>query len=914
MSMKRILVTASILEVMRELRTGETGLSAADAARRLAEYGENRLPEGEAESLPRIFFRQFRSPLVYVLLAACVGIFLMGEATDGAIIAAVLLFNAVVGSVQEGRAQNTLLALRRYAETNATVVRDGREMIVSDAEVVPGDLLLLREGEKVPADARLLTARSLKVDEASLSGESEPVHKVVIGGDGGPVPEAERRHVVFRGTHVVSGSGRAVVIATGTRSFIGGIAEKIVGIDTDIPLKREIARLSNMIIAAVSLLTVVLLVAGVATGRGLIETFSIAIALSVSVIPEGLPIVVTLVLAAGVFRMGKRNVLVKKLHAVEALGAARVIAVDKTGTITKNELLVKETYVPSSPDGEAGTSFSVGGSGYAPEGPITSFGREIEPANHPRLLSLGKVAMLCSGAHVAYSEEKGTYEVSGDPTEAAMSVFAAKAGFHRETLLQESVIVSELPFDYVRKIHAVTYREDGVFRMAVSGAPEAVLFRSGYVGTGGARRPLEDAGRKRLTDEFIRMSGDGLRVVALAEREAANESLGSDDVRDLSFIGFLGMKDDLRPEVAVAMGRAKEAGIRVVMITGDFRVTAEAVAKEAGIFRPDDSVLTGTDVDALSDDELAARLPGVSVFARVNPEHKLRIIDAYRSRGEIVAMTGDGVNDAPSLVAADLGVAMGRIGTEVAKEAADIVLLDDNFGSVISAVEEGRNIYRSVRRVVLYLFSTGIGEVVSIVGAMLLGLPVPVSPAQIIWLNLVTDGFLDVSLGMEPKEEGLLSRRFRDRSRRILDAPTVIRMLLMGVTMAIGVILLFRQYLETDPERAFTVSFTALAVFQWVNAWNCRHDRKSVFRMHPFSNRFLLLAFLIIVFLQMLAIYHPVLRGVLHTVPLGFSDWGVILSVSLSILLVEEARKSVTRLFMDRRSGRVRKMNRNIVA
>ena len=896
--MKATYHSKSIPDVLHDLRTGEAGLSESEAASRLVEYGENRLPEGRPDSLPRIFLRQFKSPLIYILFVAAGAVFWIGETTDGCIILAVLLFNAVVGTIQEGRARNTLLALRRYTETRASVIREGREMIIPDTEVVPGDIILLEEGEKIPADARLLVSRSLKVDEASLSGESSPVHKTVSEDPIDPSPEATRRHALFRGTHVVSGNGKAVVVATGSRSFIGSIAEKIVDIDTDIPLKREIAKLSNIIIAAVFLLSAVLFAVGVTFGRDFVDMMSTAIALAVSVIPEGLPIVVTLVLAAGVFRMGKRQALVKKLHAVEALGAARVIAVDKTGTITKNELLVKAVFLPAPErDGEE-TMFSVSGSGYEPNGEICSLGKPVDPGNHPRLMFLGKLAALCSGARVAFSEEADRYEVAGDPTEAALSVLSQKVGFHRDTLLSETEVVSELPFDYMTKIRAAAYRDGDAVRLAVSGAPESVLSRCRYVKTGTGTRMLSKREKERLIAEFVRMSKEGLRVVALAERESKEDSLSADMVSDLAFVGFVGMKDDLRPEVSAAMEKAAEAGIRVVMITGDFQATAETIATEAGIFRPGDRVLTGSDIDLFSEEELAARLDGTTVFARVTPEHKLRIIEAYRSCGKIVAMTGDGVNDAPSLVAADLGVAMGKVGTEVAKEASDIVLLDDNFGSIISAVEEGRNIYRSIRRVILYLFSTGVGEVAAIVGAMMIGLPVPVLPAQIIWLNLVTDGFLDVSLGMEPKESSLLSDGARRKNRRILDWSMATRMLLMGTIMAVGTIFLFREYLGMEPAKAITISFTVLAVFQWVNAWNCRHESRSVFGMNPFSNRFLVLSLLIVVLLQLFAVYHPFFQRVLHTVPLTLSDWGIIVFVSLFVLLVEEARKLIVRTFV----------------
>lgn len=876
----------------------ESGLSSSEAAARLVEYGENRLPESGADGFFVIFLRQFRSPLVSILSVVGILTFFVGEYTDAVVIIFVLLFNAVVGTIQEGKAQDTLRALRKYAETNATVLRDGAEKIVPDTKVVPGDIVILQEGEKIPADARLILAYSFKVNEASLTGESTPVHKFVE--DGGDSPGKDdgvrgSRNLVFKGTNAVSGSAVAVVTQTGVRTVIGGIAAQIAGPGSEVPLKREIARLSNSIVVAVIALSVALFGIGIATGRPIMEMAATVVALAVSVIPEGLPIVVTLVLAAGVFRMSRRNALVKRLHAVEALGAAHVIAVDKTGTLTKNEMIVERAYLPAVSAGRSGRGFVVTGSGYAPEGDIVSGGKIIDAANHPDLGLLGKLSMFCAGARVAFSEETGTYRVAGDPTEAAMEIFSRKVGFRREHLLRESEIVSEFPFDYSLKLHAVSFRDaGGSVSVAVTGAPEAILGRVVSVRTVSGTRKLGKREREALSSEFLSLSNEGLRVVAIAIGEADDAPLSEDSFSGLSFVGFLAMKDDLRPEVAESVRRARKAGIRVVMITGDFRVTAEAIAKEAGIFRPGDGTLSGAELDALSDAELRKMLPEISVFARVTPEHKLRIIEAYRSLGNIVAMTGDGVNDAPSLVAADLGIAMGVIGTEVAKEAADIVLLDDDFGSIISAVEEGRNIYRSVRRVVLYLFSTSLGEVGTIVGAMLFGLPIPVLPAQIIWLNLVTDGFLDISLGMESAEKRLSLKRLSENGkRRIVDPGTVVRMVLMGGTMAIGTLLLFRYELVTDPAKAGTVAFTVLAVYQWVNALGCRRDLGSVFRLNPFSNRFLVGAFAIVVPLQLLAVYHPFFRKFLHTVPLDVSDWGLIVAVSLSVLLVEEARKAV---------------------
>lgn len=877
-------------ELFARLRTDESGLSDSEAASRLVRYGPNRLPEGVVDGPVRMFLRQFRSPLIFLLVVAGVIVFSTGETTDGIIILAVLLFNALVGTVQEGRAQGTLLALRRHSETNASVFRDGREVIVSDTELVPGDVILLREGEKVPADARVTVSRSLKVDEASFTGESEPVNKVSpeTAADAEPT-----RYALLKGSYVVAGSGSAVVTATGTTTVIGGIAEKIATIGSDMPLQREIARLSRVIVIAVILIGIALFATGLHTGRSVGEMFGIVVALSVSIVPEGLPIVVTLVLAAGVYRMSRRSVLVKKLQAVEALGSAEVIAVDKTGTITKNELVVLEAFLPGLASSAAGTAFRISGNGYAAQGGVFLSEHPVDPANHPDLEVLGKAAALCADARVAFSEEDGLYRVSGDPTEAAMSVFAGKLGFHRDRLLSEGSLVAEMPFDYSLKLRAVSYREGPKTSLYVSGAPEVVLDRCERVRTAFGYRLLGKRERNRIDAEIVRMSREGLRVVALADRKIHAGPFVSEDISDLAFIGVLGLRDDLRPEVARAMEKAAEAGIRVVMITGDYRVTAETIARDAGIFREGDEVLTGTDLDLLSDPELAARLDAVTVFARVSPVHKLRIIEAYRSRGEIVAMTGDGVNDAPSLVAADLGVAMGKTGTEVAKEAADIVLLDDDFGNIVLAVEEGRGIYQSIRRVVLYLFSTSLGEVLSIASAMLLGMPLPVTPGQIVWLNLVTDGFLDISLGMEPKERGLLrdAHARGRRGHRIVDASSAFRMTLMGSVMAFGTLLLFGYYLETYPAKAGTVAFTTLAVFQWMNALNCRRESLSVFRTNLFSNRPLLGAFAVIISLQVFALYHPFMGRLLHTIPLSVHDWCRIVLVSLSIIVAEEIRK-----------------------
>jgi Ca2+-transporting ATPase len=876
--------TKAIPEILDALHSREHGLTTEEVTERLKKYGLNKLPEGKVDSLLVIFLRQFQSPLIYILLAASMVVFAMGETIDGSIILAVLLFNAIVGTIQEGKAQNTLRALKKFVETKATVLREGKELIISDSEVSPGDIIILREGEKVPADARIIAATNLKIDEAALTGESEPVHKIADTLERGDLPTAEQKNMVFKGTHILAGNGRAIVVATGIETIIGKISKEIAAIDTEIPLKTNIRYLSRLIIITVASISSLLFLLGIVSGKSVKEMFTTVVSLSVSIIPEGLPIVMTLVLATGVWRMSKRNALVKKLQAVEALGQVRIIAVDKTGTITKNEMVIQKVYVD-------GRFFEIGGIGYELKGEVRHKNNIIDPLNHSELLFAGKIAVFCANARVLFSEEEKNWRVAGDPTEAAMLVLSSKLGFHKDDLERESPLVSEIPFDYKLKYHATIHRLDGQKFLAVVGAPEIILGLSQKVWHGGKSHHLSKEEKQELESVFLSMSQEGLRVVALAETSDAPEILAPEEIKSLTFVGFFGMKDALRPEVAESMQKAVSAGIQVVMITGDHKVTAQAIAKEAGIYQDGDTILTGQDIDAFSDAELSEKLAKTSVFARVTPEHKLRIIKAYKAHGEIIAMTGDGVNDAPSLVAADLGVAMGHIGTEVAKEASDIVLLDDNFGSIVSAVEEGRSIYKTIKKVILYLFSTSWGEALTITGALLLGYPLPLLPAQIIWLNFVTDGFLDVALAVEPKEEGLLRGNFERSKKYLVDKLMVQRMFVMAIPMMIGTLFLFKGYFENDLAKAWTISLTTLAVFQWFNAWNCRHESKSIFQMNPFSNKFLVVATFIVISLQLLVIYNPLMQRFLRTTPLELSEWLVIIPIAASIVLVEEIRK-----------------------
>src|SRR3989338_4615478 len=572
--------------VFEILNSNKDGLTNEEAKSRLTKYGFNKLPESKLDSLIIIFLRQFQSPLIYILLIASLIVFLMKEFIDGSIILFVLFFNAIVGTIQEGKAQNTLLALKKFTETNTKVLRDGKELVIPDYEVVPGDVVILQEGDKVPADGRIIESNNLTVNEAAMTGESQPVHKFDEVLSATNLPTADQKNMVFKGTNVVAGNGKAVVVATGLETVLGKISKEIAVINTEIPLKANIRYLTRLIIITVATICTSIFTIGIILGHSVREMFTTVVSLAVSIIPEGLPIVTTLVLATGVWRMSKRNALVKKLQAVEALGQARVIAVDKTGTLTKNEILLQEVYV-------AGKTFSVEGEGYKPHGEVSLNGNKIDPLNHPELLLSGKLAAFVTNNGIVFNEELKQRQGTGEPTESALSVFAQKIGFHKEMLEKVSPRLSEIPFDYRNKYHAVSHKIDGKIDMTVLGAPEEILEAATKIWHEGKSQPLSQEKKKELEDMLVKMSQEGLRVLAFALKDNVSGDIKLKDVEELTFVGFFGLKDTLRPEVHEAMQKAISAGIKVVMITGDHKITAEAIAKEAGIYHDGDTTLTG---------------------------------------------------------------------------------------------------------------------------------------------------------------------------------------------------------------------------------------------------------------------------------------------------------------------------------
>lgn len=931
--------TKDVQTVLSDLKTSTHGLTVYQVGESAKTYGANILPEAPKTSRFTIFLRQFQSSIIYILLVAATVVYILGEHIDASIILAVLIINAIVGTIQEGKAEDTLAALKNFATTTSTVIRDGVEDSIPDTELVVGDIMVLREGDKVGADARLIQITNLLMDESSLTGESEAVEKILekIEDTASLATESfKQRNMVFKGTTIQGGFALAVVTAVGVDTVIGNISGELSAITTEVPLKESIKKLSRWIILMVLLVGAFTFFIGLLKGYSVTSMISIVIAMSVSAIPEGLPITVTLILAAGVYRMGKKNALVKKLQAVEALGHADVIATDKTGTLTMNQMMIQQVF-------SGGTLYDVSGVGYEPKGTLTKdetyvSGQDVSNQNgfnqdsldvgnigdkmrttidaklHNELVVLGKISALVSNSPIVYDESKQIWKrVGGDPTESALTAFSQKLGFLKEEILGEMPLLAEVAFSSDTKYHAVLHKDGVDTFYAVAGAPEVILYKCGQYLKNEKNHDMTIGEREQIEKAIQTMAGQGLRVIALATKKNPPkyaEEVGK--LPELVFVGLVGISDALREGIFESVQQAQNAGITIVMITGDYIETAKAIAEKAGIYRTGDVALTGDDLASLTDDRLREVLPKVTVFARVTPEHKFKIVQLYRSLGKIIGMTGDGVNDALSLAAADLGIAMGKTGTEVAKEAADIILLDDNFKSIVSAIEEGRYIYHSIKKVITYLLATSVAEICIIVGALIAGYPLALQPSQIIWLNFITDGFLVLALAMEqnfaiskggPSAGANILKRPDSKSKSLITRSMQIRIVITALTMMIGTLAVFVAYLGSNPAgdgttdymKATTMALTVLAVFQWFNAWSCRSEHHSIFSIPLFSNIYLVWSTGIILILQLLAVYWVPLQFILKTVPLNGVEWLVVFAVASSVIVVDEVRKLIQR-------------------
>ena len=874
--------TMAISEALTRLDTRDEGLSEAEAGQRLETVGPNELQAGQRVSGWRILGAQFKNVLVVILLAAAGISFALGHGLESIVIAVIVLFAVLLGFVQEFRAERALESLKRLAAPHATVVRGGEPRKVPSREVVPGDVVLLHPGDRVPADGRLIEAINLQAEEAALTGESVAVEKHTLP-LAGELPVGDRKNLVYAGTVITYGRGRAVVVATGMETEFGRIARLLESVETGrTPLQKNLDRVGS-VLARVALLVVAVIVGlGLLRGQPLMDMLIFGIALAVAVVPEALPAVVTISLALGVQRMVKRNALIRRLPAVETLGSTSVICSDKTGTLTKDEMTVRRVYV-------AGEVLDVSGAGYEPTGSVTRGGLPVplSPALH-RLLRAG---VLASDATLA-RDAAGGWGVRGDPTEGALVVAAAKLGLDREQLDVAFPRVGEVPFTSESRRMATLHRTSDGHKVVVKGAPEVVLAACSSVLGADGPVALDEAGRERVRQAEQQLAGEALRVLAIAY--APGGSLAEVD-SGLTLLGLVGMLDPPRPEAYDAIRTCESAGIRTVMITGDHPETAEAVARELGLLKYG-RVVTGRELDGWDEAALADVIEQIDVFARVSPAHKLRIVTALQARSHTVAMTGDGVNDAPSLRKADIGIAMGITGTDVSRDAAAMTLTDDSFASIVAAVEEGRRVFGNIKKYLMYLLSSNIGEIGLMVGVSLLGLPLPLTAVQILYVNLATDGLPALALAVDPPEDDLMKRHPRDARMGIFTRPVVVLMLVGGVWSTLVNVALFAWTTHSGRplSEAISMTFASLVLIQFFKAYNYRSDRRSVLH-RPFANRWLNLAVGWELLLLVLILYVPFLQTLFETFPLSAADWLLVGGGALTIVPVIEAAKWMER-------------------
>jgi magnesium-transporting ATPase (P-type) len=867
----------------RALDTSVAGLPAAEAAARLERYGPNEIEAERETPWWRLLLHQFQDPLIYILLIAAAVTFALRDYADTGVILAVVLLNAAIGFVQEVRAQRAMRSLASMSAPRAEVLRDGHAREIPSRDLVPGDVVMLSSGARVPADLRLVQIRDLEVDESALTGESLAVRKRPEPLESTTLVPGDQLNLAFAGTTVTRGRGTGIVVRTGAATELGRIATAVREVGhTTTPLQEKMHRFGRVV--GVVIVALSLLVAGVGLLQGMTaeEIFLAAVALAVASIPEGLPVVLTVTLAIGVNRMARRRAIIRSLPAVETLGSTTVIGSDKTGTLTKNEMTVTTVWA-------GGRRYEVSGVGYAFEGAIHADGDALDPSDDDEPLRLTLLAGAL--ANEADGDAMAEGDLLGDPTELALLVSAAKGGMDPRHLRRTHPELDILPFEPERRFMATLNSGPDGRRLYLKGAPEVILER--------CDRQLGPGGLEPVAPEAVRaaagaLAAQGLRVLAMAYRPGDLDRITEQATGEgLVLAGLQGMVDPVRPEAVEAVASAQQAGIRVLMITGDHADTARAIGRQLGLDRAGAGALEGRVLETLSDDELDRRVREVDVYARVAPEHKLRIVQRLKAQGEVVAVTGDGVNDAPALRAAHLGIAMGKGGTDVAREASDMVLVDDNFASITAAVEEGRVVFSNIRKVTFFLLSTAVGQIITILVAVALGWPLPMLAAQILWINLVTNGLQDVALAFEPGEPGLLRRRPRPAREGIVTWRILERLGGVGLVIAVGTLGIFWWSLEStgDLDFARTMAMTQMVVFQFFHVFNSRSLDRSILSIPLFSNRFLF-ASIVAAALAHLAVLHlGFLQRIFRTTPLALEEWGLILLVGSSIVLGGEMDK-----------------------
>jgi len=858
------------------------GLDEVDVQKRFLEFGPNELKASARVSPWVLFFSQFKDILIQILLVATLLSAFMGHAIESIAIAVIVLFAVILSFVQEHRAERAIEALRRMAAPTANVIRNGKEKKIPARELVQGDVILIKAGDKIPADARMAQSFNLQVEEAALTGESVPVEKIIDAIGAGEIGLGDRNNMVYSGTVVSYGRGRAVVTATGMNTEFGKITGMLQDVETaKTPLQKNLDQVGKNLAKAAGVIVVIIVALGIFRGQPLLEMIIFGIALAVAVVPEALPAVVTISLAIGVQRMVKRHALIRRLPIVETLGCTTVICSDKTGTLTKDEMTIRKIFVP-------GQIYDVAGSGYDPIGGFSTKGRQIRPSQDT--IALLKAATLASDAYLI--KEDGRWEIKGDPTEGALVVAAVKAGLDKTSLDKENPRVNEIPFTSESKRMTTLCSEGGGQVSYSKGADEVILNHCALYQREGKAEQLNDSLRSEFLNASAQMAKEALRVLAIAYKPNARIK---DAGKEMVFLGLVGMIDPPRPEAKIAVQNCREAGIKPVMITGDHPLTAQAIARELGILQ-NGRVVTGIELDQIKDEDLEHDIEGIDVYARVSPAHKLRVISAFQKRGHVVAMTGDGVNDAPALKKADVGIAMGITGTDVTKEVAAMTLTDDNFASIVAAVEEGRHIFGNIKKYLMYLISSNIGEIGLMAGASLLGMPIPLTAVQILYVNLATDGLPALALAVDPPESDLMRRQPRPQRSGIFSRPVVILMIAGGLWSTIINIGIFSWALKSGMvlKEAMTMTFVSLVLIQFFKAYNYRSDRLSIIHK-PFANKWLNIAVAWELVLLVLIVYLPFLHKPFGTFSIPLVDWLIVTALSITVVPVLEMVKWMIR-------------------
>jgi Ca2+-transporting ATPase len=879
-------------ELLSRFRSSLTGLTTQEAEQRLKTDGPNELTEERRISPFRILLGQFNSLIVWILIAAGLISALLGESIDAAAIGIIILLNAVIGFYQEYSAERSIAALRNMTAPQAKVVREGNVVLIPAAGVVTGDILVLETGDLVAADARIIASASLFCIESALTGESVAVAKKPDGLQGADVALGDRSNMVFMGTGITAGTARGIVVAVSMRTELGRIAVLIqnAGEDERTPLEAKLDAFGRVLVWASLGIVAVLFLLGYLRGTGLLELFMTAVSLAVAAVPEGLPAMVTIALALGVLRMSRRRALVRKLPAVETLGSTTVICTDKTGTLTMGEMTVRALFVN-------GTEYEVTGQGYGPEGEVRIGGKKAEGEHAAPLLELASVQIGCNNSH--RKEEAGVWSVIGDPTEGALLTAGLKAGGNREQFEQEQPKQHEFPFDSDRKRSSVIRkRPDGTLRVYTNGAPGIMIERCTKVYAADGVREITPEDREHILQQTTAMAKKALRVLCSAYRDLSGttfDGLTPDEAeQELVFVGLTGMYDPPRAEAREAIEQCRAAGVRVVMITGDHPETAAAVAREIGIASADDAAVSGVELQALSDEELKQRVSSITVYARVTAEHKLRIVRAWKANDAVVAMTGDGVNDAPAMKGADIGIAMGRTGTEVTKQASDMIITDDNFSTIVSAIEEGRGIYDNIRKTLQYLLAGNAGELMLMTVCVVIGFPVPLLPIHLLWINLVTDGLPALCLATNPIDPEVMKQHPRSRSENITDRSFLTSMVFTGLlTASVSFAVYWYMLQSSSAETARSYAFTVLVFEELIRSFGARSATMPVWRIPFFSNRNLVIVVALSFGLQWWIMNNETVSMFLKTSAIPAGDFLLLLAVGAIPLAILEIGKGI---------------------